>query len=104
MKAMPFVLARILLVAVSLTAAFTLSTYSLDQEANVMLLDAAQAGDPGKVRAAIAKGADLEARSDQGRTALLIAARANDVEVASALIAAGADVNAKDAIRDTPFL
>ena len=69
-----------------------------------MLLDAAQAGNLDGVRSAIGKGADLDARTEQGRTALLLAIRANHVEVASALIAAGADVNAKDANRDTPFL
>src|SRR5690606_30482690 len=69
-----------------------------------MLLDAVRTNDIVQLRASIDRGADLEARDGQGRTALLLATHADAVNLAGLLIQAGADVNAKDSIGDTPFL
>ncbi|MDQ8703930.1 ankyrin repeat domain-containing protein [Streptomyces sp. LHD-70] len=68
------------------------------------LLSAAAQGDPEGVRAALAAGAQLEARDAQGRTALLLAASADHVGAARELVAAGADPNAQDARDDSPWL
>ena len=51
----------------------------------------------------IAKGADVNARDDDGFTPLHIAAYEGHKEIAELLIAEGADVNAKDDDGDTPL-
>ena len=52
---------------------------------------------PEGVQAALDAGADLEARTKEGRTALMIAARNNEnSEVVQALLDAGADATAKN--------
>lgn len=71
---------------------------------NAQLFDAARRGDTAAIHQALAQGAALEARDDQGQTALLVATHGNQVQAAKALIEAGADVNAKDAIQDSPYL
>lgn len=71
---------------------------------NSRLFDAASAGDAAAVRAAIAEGADLEARGAGGMTPLVAATKGNRVDAALALIDAGADVNAKDDIVDSAYL
>jgi len=48
------------------------------------------------IKALIASGADVNARSKVGRTALMWAADKGDADSIKALIASGADVNAKD--------
>ncbi|MFI5910858.1 ankyrin repeat domain-containing protein [Dactylosporangium sp. NPDC051541] len=68
------------------------------------LLTAAAAGDTEGVRAALAAGADLEARDEHRRTALLLAAANDRVEAARVLVAAGADPDALDDRHDTPWL
>jgi hypothetical protein len=72
------------------------------------LIGAVNAGDlaalAGALADAISRGADLEARDGDARTALMLATRANAAEAARLLIEAGADVNARDTIRDTPYL
>ncbi|MEZ2408347.1 hypothetical protein GGC47_002581 [Bosea sp. OAE752] len=68
------------------------------------LLAAAESGRTAEVEALIAKGADLEMRDSQGRTALLLAVAGNHVEMARALLAAGASPNTQAANRDTPWL
>ncbi len=70
----------------------------------MLLIEAVQVVNTGKVLELVAEGAPLEVRDAENRTALLLATRANLVEIATALIKAGADVNAKDSIHDTPFL
>lgn len=64
----------------------------------------AASNDAPAIRLLIAKGTDIDARDQQGRTALLVATHANNIEAARVLIDAGADVNAKDAIEDSPYL
>jgi ankyrin repeat protein len=65
---------------------------------------AALRDDAAAIRALLAKGAKIDARDGNGRTALLIATRGDKVGAAKALIEAGADVNAKDGIQDSPYL
>ncbi|RLK23352.1 hypothetical protein DER29_1212 [Micromonospora sp. M71_S20] len=72
--------------------------------ANQGLLAAASAGDPTTVRAALAAGADTEARDERRRTPLLLAAANDHVEVARMLVEAGADPDALDDQHDTPWL
>ncbi len=73
-------------------------------DANAELLDAAAAGDADRVTAALASGADIEARDEHERTALLLAATYDHVDVARLLIANGADPDALDDRHDTPWL
>ena len=68
------------------------------------LLAAAAQGDVDAIRAAIADGADPDARGDGGRTALLVAARAGHLAAFQALLDAGADVDLQDDDRANPFL
>jgi ankyrin repeat protein len=75
-----------------------------DMTPDSRLLSAADDGSPVAVEAALADGADLEARDARERTALLLAATQDHVDVARLLVARGADVNAVDDQRDTPFL
>src|SRR5262245_29448230 len=60
------------------------------------LWDAVQQGDALKVRRALAAGAGVDARNDQGQTPLLAAGAASAVEVAAELVKAGADLKAED--------
>ncbi|MEH1016425.1 ankyrin repeat domain-containing protein [Micromonospora sp. CPCC 206060] len=78
--------------------------YSMTSPANRDLLGAAIAGDAAGVRAALAAGAELEARDAHRRTALLLAAANDHVEVARVLVDAGADPDAVDDQHDTPWL
>ncbi len=68
------------------------------------LLSAARDGSVVAVEAALADGADIEARDSRERTALLLAVTEDHVDVARLLVERGADVNAFDDQRDTPFL
>ncbi|MFB7595577.1 ankyrin repeat domain-containing protein [Streptomyces sp. NPDC056160] len=68
------------------------------------LLEAARRGDVPAVRAALAAGADLETRDEEGCTPLLRAALADEVAVAEVLVGAGADVNARDGRQDSAWL
>jgi ankyrin repeat protein len=68
------------------------------------LLAAAAAGSTVAAEAALADGADLEARDERERTALLLAVIDDRVDVARMLVGRGADVNAYDDQQDTPFL
>ena len=63
------------------------------------------AGDLAKVRLLLAKGADINARSKQGRTPLIVAAAYDgNLEVVKLLIEKGADMAAKDGSGTTPLL
>lgn len=68
------------------------------------LLAAAAAGHTDGVRAALAAGADIEARDHRGRTALLLAATSDHVPIAQLLVAHGASADALDDRNDTPWL
>ncbi len=71
---------------------------------NEELLRAASAGDAKAVAAALAKGADVNAKSAYGATALSFAADKGHTEVARVLIQGKADVNAKDKLyQSTPL-
>ncbi len=66
------------------------------------LMLAAENGDLRRVKALIAKGADVNAKDHaRRRTALMEAASSGSVDCVQALIAAGADVNAKDHVGNT---
>ncbi|MFZ3558988.1 MULTISPECIES: ankyrin repeat domain-containing protein [unclassified Streptomyces] len=73
-------------------------------ENNRTLLAAAAHGDLDAVRAALAAGADVEARDAHRRTPLLLAALKDHVAVAETLVAAGADPNAQDERDDSAWL
>lgn len=60
------------------------------------LTTAAAAADGGALEGRL-RGAQIDSRDGQGRTALLLATHGNHVVAARVLIDAGADVNAKDA-------
>ena len=68
------------------------------------LLHAADRGSVAAAEAALADGADIEARDERQRTPLLLAVTGDHVEVARMLVGRGADVNAYDDQQDTPFL
>ncbi len=68
------------------------------------LLAAAATGDLDAIAAAVAAGADIDARDGTGRTPLLVATEARQTEAVRALLAAGADVDLQDDKLDNPFL
>ena len=66
------------------------------------LMLAAINGDPDRVKALIAKGADVNAQdNNQHRTALMFAANKGSADCVKALIAAGADVKTQDKYGET---
>lgn len=68
------------------------------------LIVAALAGDQDGIAAALAGGADVDARDAAGRTPLMVATEARQTEAFRALLAAGADVDLQDDKLDNPFL
>src|SRR5687768_8857365 len=66
------------------------------QAANESLWEAARAGDTTAITAALAKGADVNAKSRYDVTALIFAAGSGRLEAVKLLIARGANVNAQD--------
>jgi ankyrin repeat protein len=65
-----------------------------DQKLNDELLTAAEKGDTGKVRALLAKGADVNAKDSDGATPLMLAPNTSGhTETVHTLRSAGADVN-----------
>ena len=60
------------------------------------LWDAARAGDVARVNAALAKGADIDAKSRYGVTALMFAADKGHIEIVRLLLEKGADTNVQD--------
>ena len=76
----------------------------MDDGPDDRLLAAAEAGDTAGIRAAIAAGANVNARDDTGRTGLLIATQTRQTDVFAALVEAEADVDLQDDRLDNPFL
>jgi uncharacterized protein len=73
-------------------------------DADLRLLTAAAAGDADSIRAALAEGADPDARDAVGSPALMLATVARSADAVRVLIDAEADVDAQDAQRFNPFL
>ncbi len=71
---------------------------------NEALVSAAAQGNLARVTDLLKRGADLNARDDQGRTPVMAATHGNHVAVVDALLKAGADVNLRDNRLDNPFL
>ncbi|MBI5232961.1 MAG: ankyrin repeat domain-containing protein, partial [Deltaproteobacteria bacterium] len=59
------------------------------------LIEAAKAGDIEKAKHLLAKGADVNARRNDGATALMMASLQGHAEVVKGLLAKRADVNAR---------
>lgn len=68
------------------------------------LATAAATGDLAGIAAAIAAGADVDARDERGRTPLMVATEARQTDAVRALLDAGADVDLQDEKLDNPFL
>ena len=68
------------------------------------LIIAAAAGDLDGIAAALAGGADVDARDATGRTPLMVATEARQTEAFRVLLASGADVDLQDDKLDNPFL
>jgi outer membrane protein assembly factor BamB len=66
------------------------------QAANEALWEAARAGDVSRITAALANGADVNAKSRYDVTPLIFAAGSGRLEAVKLLVARGADVNAQD--------
>jgi outer membrane protein assembly factor BamB len=66
------------------------------QAANEALWEAARAGDVARITAALANGADVNAKSRYDVTPLIFAAGGGRLEAVKLLVARGADVNAED--------
>lgn len=73
-------------------------------DADERLLAASAAGDAVAIRAALADGADPDARDVARTPALMLATRARSADAVQALIDAEADVDARDADRYNAFL
>jgi ankyrin repeat protein len=72
--------------------------------ADQRLLAAAATGDNAAVQAALANGADVDARDTEGTPATMLAARGHHTATLRALLDAGADVDAQDGTLDNPLL
>ena len=76
----------------------------VEDEADTTLLRAAADGDADLVARALRAGADIDARSADGRTALLQASIGDHVDAARVLVALGADPDVLDDRHDTAWL
>ena len=103
MKALRF----LLLIALITCPALIVAGQNPDNasQTDAALRKAAQDGDIQAVEDLLAKGANVNAKDDKGRTALLWVAPARDnPEMAKLLLAKGADVNAKDNAGETALM
>ena len=99
MKRLHYLFLTILIACSALTVA------GQDPQNDTALRKAAQDGDIQAVNDLLAKGANVNAKDDKGRTALLWVAPARDnPEMAKLLIAKGADCNAKDNDGETALM
>jgi ankyrin repeat protein len=73
-------------------------------DADGRLLEAAMAGDLAALDAALAAGADPDARDPEGTPATMLATRGRHAPVLARLLKAGADVDAQDTTLDNPML
>jgi ankyrin repeat protein len=64
---------------------------------NKDLLDAIKKGDANSVKTILDKGADVNAKDENGFTGLIMASTRGDIVIARILLAKGADINAKEA-------
>ena len=86
-------IAKIQIGIVLLLVLTPITAYS--QDLNLELYNAAKQGDIATVKALLAKGADVNAKRNNGRTALMHAVRVH-AETGGMLLTEGADINAKD--------
>jgi ankyrin repeat protein len=91
-------------VIVLLTSVGCAGTGTGGHDVDDRLLAAAAAGDLDAIAAAIAAGADVDARDATGRTPLLVATEARQTEAVRALLDADAAVDLQDDKLDNPFL
>ncbi|MFX1707621.1 ankyrin repeat domain-containing protein [Chitinophaga sp. CC14] len=68
------------------------------------IFKAVAGNDTSAIKAAIARGEQLEAKDAQGRTPLMVATYHHHTAAAKLLTAAGANVNAQDQLLNSPFL
>jgi ankyrin repeat protein len=81
---------------------FFVSLFFLNSCAN--LIDTAKKGDTAKVNALLNKGADVNAKDKDGKTALMAASEKGHTEIVKTLIDNGANVNAKSKIGSTALM
>ena len=93
---------RVLVAAACLMTLLAMATPTAAPD-DLALVDAARTQDESKVRALLARNADVNARSEDGSTALLWAAHWNDVATAGLLIRAQADPNIANDFGMTPL-
>ncbi len=74
------------------------------QARDMQMIAAAGGGDIETVRQLLAKGGNVHAQDENGRTALIAAAYRNDLAIADVLIQAGADVNVQDNTQQSAYL
>jgi outer membrane protein assembly factor BamB len=84
------------LTAIATAAAIAVGLAQGSQAANEALWQAARDGDTAGITAALAKGADVNAKSRYDVTALIFAAGSGRLEAVKLLVARGANVNATD--------
>ena len=82
--------------AVAIAATIAVAAGQGTQAANEALWEAARAGDTAAITAALAKGADVNAKARYDVTALIFAAGSGRLEAVKLLVARGANVNAQD--------
>ena len=86
----------LLLTGIASLTAMTLVLAQGSQPANEALWEAARTGDTTRITAALAQGADVNAKSRYDVTPLIFAAGNGRLEAAKLLLSRGADVNAQD--------
>jgi ankyrin repeat protein/uncharacterized protein YecT (DUF1311 family) len=77
------------------------SGFSARLPVNEQLLRAAEIGSVEQVKTLLAKGGDVNAKTQSGQTVLMAAAKGTNAEIVKLLINKGADVNAKDTYGQT---